>query len=79
VSIAALLARAKAQAAALLDGPDQEAADPTFPAGARVELEAGGFFTRGRVAFVADGWVVWCEDESADIHASRPWALRRLS
>lgn len=64
-TISVLLQRAKAQLA-----------EPSVARGDAVELEVFG--TRGRVAFVEDGWVVWAEDDGT-VHASRPAALRRIT
>lgn len=66
MSTAALLARMKAQI-----GPVTER--EVFAQGDAVE----GFATRGRVAFVDDGWVYWV-DELGAVRASRPSVLRRI-
>ena len=79
MSIAAILQRAKAAAAAI----STTEVDAAWPPGARVGLvlptRLGSQQTglRGRVAFVEGGWIYWAA-EDGHVHASRPDALRRL-
>ena len=65
MSVAAILARAKAAVAA-----------EDFAPGTYVEVEVAGVVTRGRVAFVDEGWVHWVEDDGA-AHATPIKHIRR--
>jgi hypothetical protein len=73
-AIANVLARAKA--AELRSTVETADDNGGWPAGAGVELDIAGVVTRGRVAFVEDGWVYWGDDAGA-VHATPAQHLRR--
>jgi hypothetical protein len=61
------------------DPPPVTSSDDAWPEGTRVELDLAGALVRGRVLFLAEGWVYWTEDRTGRTHASWPVALRRVA